>query len=61
MHCFRLPKYVPPPTNFIKVENYEDNGHYYRWGCQCPKCGQYHEFTHGETWKYCPKCGQQVN
>lgn len=30
------------------------------WGCVCSACGAFHEFAHGEGWKYCPNCGAKV-
>lgn len=60
MHLF--PTIKPEPirkTFFIPVKNYRDpaNNHTVTWGCQCPECGAYHEFTFGDKWNFCPACG----
>lgn len=46
-----------PKSFFIPAKNY-NNGHgITAWGCKCPECGAYHEFTFGNRWNFCPACG----
>ena len=61
MHLFLTAKPKPiRKTFFIPAKNFP-SGHgsciITAWGCQCPECGAYHEFTFGEKWNFCPACG----
>lgn len=42
------------------VKNYHVAKYVTSWGCVCSNCKTFHEFTHGETWKYCPTCRAEV-
>lgn len=42
------------------VNNYQVSEYATSWGCVCSHCGTFHEFTHGEGWKYCPTCRAEV-
>ena len=42
------------------VMNYHVSKSVTAWGCVCSNCGSFHEFTHGDRWRYCPRCGAKV-
>ena len=42
------------------VKTYQVSEYVTSWGCVCSNCGTFHEFTHGEGWKYCPTCRAEV-
>lgn len=43
---------------FTQVRNYRISSvSTVAWGCVCPKCGAFHEFTDGDKWNFCPACG----